>query len=109
MYNAIDLFSGCGGLTEGLHQAGFSTKVAVEIVEEAIVTYKLNHPDTHVIKRDIRNITATEMLEKLNGEPLHLLAGCPPCQGFSSMRRLNKKKSKRDDRNSLVLEYLRRL
>jgi DNA (cytosine-5)-methyltransferase 1 len=107
MYNAIDLFSGCGGLTEGLHQAGFSTKVAVEIVEEAVVTYKLNHPDTHVIKRDIRDIRADEMLEKLNGEPLHLLAGCPPCQGFSSMRRLNKKKSKRDDRNSLVLEYLR--
>jgi len=32
---------------------------------------------------------------------------CPPCQGFSTIRRLNKKRNKRDDRNNLVLQYLR--
>ncbi|WP_407500783.1 DNA cytosine methyltransferase [Elizabethkingia anophelis] len=106
-YNAIDLFSGCGGQTEGLHQAGFDTKVAIEIVDDAVLAFKMNHKETEVIKRDIRLISAEEIREKLNGEPLHLLAGCPPCQGFSSIRRLNRKKSVRDDRNSLVLEYLR--
>ncbi|WP_449386849.1 DNA cytosine methyltransferase [Chryseobacterium lineare] len=106
-YNAIDLFSGCGGQTEGLHQAGFDTKVAIEIVDDAVLAFKMNHKKTEVIKRDIRLISADEIREKLKGEPLHLLAGCPPCQGFSSIRRLNRKESIGDDRNSLVLEYLR--
>jgi len=48
-----------------------------------------------------------DIRKMLQGSPLHLLAGCPPCQGFSTMRRLNKKRSKRDRRNNLVLEYLR--
>ncbi|EQB22173.1 C-5 cytosine-specific DNA methylase [Dehalobacter sp. UNSWDHB] len=46
-------------------------------------------------------------MELLKGEPLHLLAGCPPCQGFSSLRRKNKKRSYKDTRNSLILEYLK--
>lgn len=106
-YNSIDVFSGCGGLTEGLHQAGFETKVAIEIEKDAVTAFKLNHKKTHVIQKDVRLITAKEIKALLNGEPLHLLAGCPPCQGFSSMRRLNRKRSAKDDRNSLVLEYLR--
>lgn len=106
-YNSIDLFSGCGGQTEGLRQAGFITRVAVEIVSDAVLAFKLNHKETDVIAKDIRLIKAEEILEKLDGHPLHLLAGCPPCQGFSSIRRLNKKKNAKDDRNSLVLEYLR--
>lgn len=106
-YNSIDIFSGCGGLTEGLKQAGFETKVAIEIETDAVLAFKLNHKKTDVIQKDVRLITAKEILKKLNGEPLHLLAGCPPCQGFSSIRRLNRKKNVKDDRNSLVLEYLR--
>lgn len=105
--NAIDLFSGCGGLTEGMHKAGFTTKIAVEIVPLAVKAYKMNHPETEVIQKDIRQISIDEIKEKLNGETLHLLAGCPPCQGFSSIRRLNRAECVEDDRNSLVLEYLR--
>lgn len=106
-YNAIDLFSGCGGLTEGMHKAGFTTKIAVEIVPIAVRAYKMNHPETEVIQKDIRQISIDEIKAKLNGETLHLLAGCPPCQGFSSIRRLNRAECVEDDRNSLVLEYLR--
>lgn len=105
--NAIDLFAGCGGLTQGMHDAGFHTRVAVELEAVAADAYKLNHPDTHVIQKDIRKINIEEIKEFLGGEPLHLLAGCPPCQGFSSVRRLNKKQSVRDKRNNLVLEYFR--
>ena len=36
-YNVIDLFSGCGGLTEGMRQAGFDTRVAIELVHDAVV------------------------------------------------------------------------
>lgn len=104
---ALDLFSGIGGLTQGMHQAGFKTKVAIELDANAVFGYKLNHKNTHVIQKDIRQISVEDIQKKLKGQPLHLLAGCPPCQGFSSMRRLNKKKNVQDDRNSLVLEYLR--
>ena len=106
-YNCIDLFSGCGGLSEGLKQAGFKIVAAIEIVPDAIKAYKLNHKRTKVIPKDIRKVDCEEIKKLLKGEPLHMLAGCPPCQGFSSIRRLNRKKSVKDDRNSLVLEYLR--
>ncbi|WP_216229298.1 MULTISPECIES: DNA cytosine methyltransferase [unclassified Polynucleobacter] len=105
--NAIDLFSGCGGLSQGMHDAGFQTKVAIELEPIAARAYKLNHPNTHVIQKDIRDIGAKEIKKLLGNEPLHLLAGCPPCQGFSSVRRLNKKQNVKDDRNNLVLEYFR--
>ena len=106
-YSSIDIFSGVGGLSEGMRQAGFDTKVAIEIEADAVLAFKMNHEKTDVIQKDIRLITAEEIKEKLDGQQLHLLAGCPPCQGFSSIRRLNRKKNVRDNRNGLVLEYLR--
>lgn len=106
-FNAIDIFSGCGGLSEGMVQAGFTAKVAIEIDKYAVLTYRMNHSETTVIEKDICRVSADEIIKKLNGEPLHLLAGCPPCQGFSSVRRLNRKQNIRDERNGLILEYLR--
>lgn len=106
---AIDLFSGCGGLTLGLKQAGFKVLGAVEIDPLAVATYSKNHPEVLLWSRDIRRITGPEVLKRLGlkrGE-LDLLAGCPPCQGFSSMRRLNGKRRVRDIQNDLVFEYLR--
>lgn len=106
-YLAIDLFSGCGGLSEGLKRAGFRVVAAFDNDPDAIATYQLNHPDAKVFPGDIRRIKTSDVKQLLKGERLHLLAGCPPCQGFSTIRRLNKRRSKRDDRNKLVLEYLR--
>lgn len=106
-YISIDLFSGCGGLSEGMVQAGFEVKIAVENDENAVKAYKMNHSKTEVIKQDIREINALDIKKMLHSDHVHLLAGCPPCQGFSSVRKLNKKRSVRDKRNSLVLEYLR--
>lgn len=106
-YFAIDLFSGCGGLSEGLRKAGFDVLAAFDNDADCVATYKLNHPDTTVFEKDIREVDTREVKKLLGKNSLHLLAGCPPCQGFSSVRRLNKKRSVRDHRNSLVLEYLR--
>jgi DNA (cytosine-5)-methyltransferase 1 len=106
-YFAIDLFSGCGGLSEGLRSAGFYVVAAFDNEADSIAAYRLNHPDTKVFEGDIRDVDTNDIRKLLDGEPLHFLAGCPPCQGFSSMRRLNKKRSKRDSRNNLILEYLR--
>ncbi|MFH5883671.1 DNA cytosine methyltransferase [Halalkalibaculum sp. DA3122] len=104
---SIDLFSGCGGLTQGMSDAGFQTKVAVELEEDAVKAFKLNHPDTQVIQKDIREISVDEIKSVLGDQRLHLLAGCPPCQGFSRVRRLNKAQCVDDDRNNLVEEYYR--
>ena len=106
-FTAIDLFSGIGGQSVGLKRAGFTIKASVEIDKNAVKGYKQNHPKTKVFDYDIRQINTESIKELLGEEPLHLLAGCPPCQGFSSVRRLNRKKSIRDDRNNLILEYLR--
>jgi DNA (cytosine-5)-methyltransferase 1 len=106
-YLGIDLFSGCGGLSEGMRKAGFKIKAAVEIDYHAVAAYRLNHKDTKIFQIDIKNIKKSNLKQSYHNKTLHLLAGCPPCQGFSSIRRLNKKASVKDKRNSLLLEYLR--
>lgn len=96
-------------MTEGLINAGFRVIAAVEIDKYASKTYRANHDEHGVVlfEEDIRTLKAEKILELLKGEPLHLLAGCPPCQGFSSLRRKNRKESCEDERNDLILEYLR--
>lgn len=105
--NAVDLFSGCGGLSEGLKQAGFKVMASVEVDKNAIKAYSMNHPHTVLFEDDIRKLNTKNILKLLKGDPLHLLAGCPPCQGFSSLRKLNRKSAVRDKRNSLIDEYYR--
>jgi len=105
--NAVDLFSGCGGLSEGLKQAGFNVVAGVEVNKNAAKTYRMNHTDTVLFENDIRQLDTRKILKLLDGKPLHLLAGCPPCQGFSSLRRLNRKAAVQDERNSLIDEYYR--
>lgn len=97
------------GLSQGLRKAGFRVVAAVEADALAASTYRLNHAHTALWQCDIRTIDTSDMMDQLGlkaGE-LDLLAGCPPCQGFSSMRTLNGKQSVRDRRNSLTDEYLR--
>jgi DNA (cytosine-5)-methyltransferase 1 len=106
---AIDLFSGCGGLTEGLKTAGFRVLGAVEVDGVAAETYQLNHPEVRLWTKDIRSLGTRSVARKLNlrkGQ-LDLLAGCPPCQGFSTMRTLNGRRSNRDKRNDLLFEVVR--
>lgn len=106
-YFAVDLFSGCGGLSKGMVKAGFDVKIAIDNNPNAVITYEMNHKMTEVILDDIRSVKTSIIRKKLKNQRLHLLAGCPPCQGFSSLRRLNKKRNAFDRRNNLVLEYLR--
>lgn len=106
---AIDLFCGCGGLTLGLKQAGFRVLGAIDNDAVAVETYLMNHPEVHVWQQDIRELLPAVMKRKLGlrkGE-LSLLAGCPPCQGFSTLRTLNGARRVNDLRNSLLMEFLR--
>ena len=106
---AGDCFAGCGGMTVGLKRAGFSVVGAVEIDPDACDVYELNHPDTRLWRKDIRNLTCAAILKGLSlrrGE-LELLGGCPPCQGFSTLRTNNGRHRVRDKRNDLILEFQR--
>jgi DNA (cytosine-5)-methyltransferase 1 len=107
MLTAIDLFSGCGGLTLGLKQSGFAVKCAIEIDPKASAVYAANHPEVRLEVGDIRNIDASKLRKSLGlrAGALDLLAGCPPCQGFSRIRKKNNGRSARDPRNSLIDEF----
>lgn len=105
---AIDLFSGCGGLTEGLKQAGFSVIAGAEIRKEARDAYALNHQSVHIFE-DVRNITLNSILPfyNLKRGQLDLLAACPPCQGFSTLRTKNNTTIADDERNRLIFQVSR--
>lgn len=103
-FTAIDLFSGVGGLTLGLEQAGFKVIAAVEVDKTAIDTYKSNHSEVRLIGKDIRQVTGKDILRIARVKKVDLVAGCPPCQGFS---KLTDKNRKYDPRNYLVLEMAR--
>lgn len=107
---AIDLFSGCGGLTVGLSRAGFRVVGAIEVDGLAVQTYKKNHPGVRVWNQDIRNVPAADFARKLKLKPgrLDLLAACPPCQAFSQMKTLNRSRPVRDPhQKDLLVELLR--
>ena len=104
---AIDLFSGIGGLSLGLKRAGFTVIAAIELETLAAAAYKINHPKTRLFNLDIRDVQPRRFMNLLgiSRGDLDLLAGCPPCQGFSSMRTLNGARENDDDRNDLVTTF----
>jgi len=106
---AIDLFCGAGGLSEGLRQAGFAVMGAVELDALACRTYRLNHNRVKLWKMDITCLSGAAMMNELKIQPgeLDLLAACPPCQGFSTMRTKNGTRRNRDSRNDLIFDVLR--
>lgn len=105
-FTAIDSFSGAGGLSIGLQNAGFNLVYAFDNDEWAVKSYNNHFSQRHCDIRDINMLNGDELLEKvklLRGE-LDLFAGGPPCQGFS---RQKKGAQNGDNRNKLVLEYAR--
>jgi DNA (cytosine-5)-methyltransferase 1 len=82
----VDLFCGAGGLSEGFHRAGYRTLAAVDFDAEATKTYRLNRPDVpdhKVLTRDIATVSASELRRMIGRRRLDVMAGAPPCQGFS--------------------------
>lgn len=106
VFSHIDLFAGAGGLSEGLSQAGFHSLFANEVVPVYASTYARNHVCSKVVTDDIRSLDADKIREELGlvqGE-LSLLAGGPPCQGFSINAPV---RTNEDHRNHLFKDFLR--
>ncbi len=102
----VDFFSGAGGLTCGLSMAGFQSILGTDIHPTYAKTFAKNHPNTHVLTNDICELSEHAILKLTGLAPgeLDLIAGGPPCQGFSinaPIRTLD------DQRNQLFKEYLR--
>jgi DNA (cytosine-5)-methyltransferase 1 len=106
MFKCVDLFCGAGGLSEGFRQNGFDILIANDFDVWCESTYKLNHPDTGFISGPIQDITAEQLLLKLNMKPgdLDCIIGGPPCQAFSVY---NHQRGMHDERSILFREYLR--
>jgi len=105
--NAVDLFCGAGGLSEGLRQAGFELLAAADHDPDACATYRTNFPDTLLIEgdltaRDKHRVLVTKV--KDTGRQLDLLAGGPPCQAFSQIH--NHDRLLADPRNRLYREFV---
>jgi DNA (cytosine-5)-methyltransferase 1 len=82
---AVDLFCGCGGISSGLRDAGFSILAGSDIEPNYICTFKHNFPEAQAITDDLSTLAPEILMERLGIKPgeLDLLSGGPPCQGFS--------------------------
>jgi len=98
-HKVIDLFAGCGGLTQGFVDGGFAPVLAVELDHHAAATYAANFdPDlVHTFCGDIAELSSRDVPEA------DVVIGGPPCQGFSGLGL----QDKNDPRNKLWTEYVR--
>lgn len=101
----IDFFSGCGGVSEGLRQAGFDITIGLDFDQKAAETYQANFPEAVFYNVDIRELDEKEVVKtfkqkNIDKAPLVLVA-CAPCQPFSMQ---NKAKNENDIRRTLLNE-----
>ena len=96
--NIVSLFSGCGGLDLGFHQAGFNIVWANEYDKSIWDTYEFNHPNTQLDKRDIRKIPPDDIPDCIG------IIGGPPCQSWSEA---GAQRGIDDSRGQLFFDYIR--
>lgn len=101
--NIISLFSGCGGLDLGFEKAGFDIPVANEFDPTIYETFKVNHPKTHLVEGDVRQVTKEDIAPFISGEVDGIIGG-PPCQSWSEAGSL---RGIEDARGQLFFDYIR--
>jgi len=101
---AIDLFCGIGGLSYGLLNAGIKVKAGIDIDKTCKYSFEMNC-EAPFIAQDIKEITGEKLNNLYNENTTKILAGCAPCQPFSSYT--YKKDKKKDERWQLLYEFAR--
>jgi DNA-methyltransferase (dcm) len=101
LFEFTDLFSGAGGLSLGLEQENFISKLAIDKDESALKTYHFNRP--YLEKKQIINEDIRVLIKDFTFDHTPLIVGGPPCQGFSNA---NKQRKKDDARNKLYKLYV---
>lgn len=100
----LDLFCGIGGLSYGFEQTNcFTTVAGVDLLEDRIDTFQLNHTNAIGIKTDIRKFSPKRLDDLIENKPRVILGGTP-CQGFSSIRPF-RTLSDDDQRNNLFIHF----
>ncbi len=102
--NVLDLFCGCGGMSQGLHDAGLNIIAGIDWWDKAINSYKKNH--SHMgICADLTQFPPEKFQKEYNikNEHIDIITGGPPCQGMS----MAGKRDVKDPRNSLFMEYVK--
>lgn len=98
-----DFFSGCGGTSTGLRDAGMEIVLGLDVEPEASKTYRRNFPEAAFIERDIVDVSPEEVAALVgDGEGPLLVSACAPCQPYSSFV----ERSARDGRKTLLLRLL---
>lgn len=100
---AVDLFCGCGGISAGLRAAGFDVIAGVDVEPNYMTTFSHNFPEALSLQADLSDLHPQDFMERLGlrrGE-LDLLAGGPPCQGFS--KNVPRKYRFLEDANNLLV------
>lgn len=90
LVTAVDLFCGAGGLTHGLQQGGIDVAAGFDLDKDCRHPYEVNN-DAVFHQSDIGELDARQVRELLNGSRFSLLAGCPPCQPFSTYSQSHRK------------------
>ncbi len=109
----LDLFCGCGGFSLGMERAGFECLAALDFNAEAIATFRANFPEVpHVLERDLTKFPPAELAKLLGTDRVDVIAGGPPCQGFSTARQRDGANHGalrfiKDDRRQLYREFLK--
>ena len=103
MYNVLDLFCGCGGLSYGFESAGYNIVLGIDNDRKALETFELNHKGAKSICGDITTIHSADIDAVTGGKNIDVIIGGPPCQGMS----LSGPRKFDDPRNKLYLSYIR--
>jgi len=115
-YNFIDLFAGCGGLSEGFYKEKFNALAHIEINPAACKTlrtrmryYGYKNADKTVLEMDITRSDIIDQIENaVNGKSVDIIIGGPPCQAYSSLGRAKDENGMKDDpRNFLFENYVK--
>lgn len=101
----VDLFCGAGGLTKGLENAGINVCIGVDIDPACEYPFSANNNADYLMK-SVEDVSGTDFAEKLSGADFTLLAGCAPCQPFSTYRQ---GKSDSSDKRWNLLQHFARL
>lgn len=103
MYNVIDLFCGCGGLSYGFEKAGYNILLGVDNNKAALETFEKNHKGAIAYQGDLTTMTGEDILQLVAPRTVDVIVGGPPCQGMS----LSGPRKFDDPRNKLYLSFIR--
>ena len=101
--DAVDLFCGAGGLTNGLQRSGIDVRLGIDVDSDCSFPYTTNNKAKFLLK-PVEKLKSDDIKPVFRKNSVRLLAGCAPCQTFSSY---NGKASSSDKRWWLLLKFMR--